>query len=115
MDLDIMREMKFGEGTVWTIKYKCGWCEKPLHNQSESKYKISGNCCSLCNTKYAKMAFAENHEREITQAERAIRQTRLEMDILALELDKQITEEKRLEIVWAMERKHIKIKMLKGI
>lgn len=114
MDLDILRDMKFGEGTVWTCKKTCGWCSRPLKNQTDERFKISGNCCGECNTKYGKMAMYENHEREVSHRDRLIRQTRLEMDVLALRLDNPISEKERLEIVGEMERKHIKIKMLKG-
>lgn len=106
--------MKFGEGTVWTEKYLCQWCLKtPLTNQTFEKYKDRGNCCSECNTKYAKIAMEENKESEISHRDRLIRQTRMEMDVLALKLDEEISEKERLEIVGEMERKHIKIKMLK--
>lgn len=114
MDLDIMREMKFGPETVWTHKFKCGWCSRPLKNQTEERFKISGNCCGECNTKYGKIAMEENKESEISHRDRLIRQTRLESDIIALELDKPISEERRLEIVGILEQKFIKIKMLKG-
>lgn len=114
MDLDIMREMKFGPETVWTHKFKCGWCSRPLKNQTEERFKISGNCCSECNTLYAKIAMEENKESEISHRDRLIRQTRLESDLIALELDKPISEERRLEIVGMLERKYVKIKMLKG-
>lgn len=95
------------------IKYSCGWCSRPLKNQTEERFKISGNCCPECNTLYGKIAMEENKESEISHRDRLIRQTRMEMDLLALKLDENISEEKRLEIVGQMERKHIKIKMLK--
>ena len=107
--------MKFGEGTVWTQKYLCQWCLKtPLTNQTFEKYKDRGNCCSECNTLYGKIAMEENKESEIGHRDRLIRQTRLESDLIALELDKPISEERRLEIVGLLERKYVKIKMLKG-
>lgn len=106
--------MKFGEGTVWTCKFKCGWCSKPLKNQTEERFKISGNCCSECNTLYGKIAMEENKESEISHRDRLIRQTRLESDLIALELEKPISEERRLEIVGILEQKYIKITMLKG-
>lgn len=115
MDLDIMREMKFGPETVWEIKYKCGWCAKPINTQDENRYKAFGNCCGACNTFYGNKAITEYTEREVTQTERLIRQSRWEMDLLSLELDKPISEERRVEIVNKMEQKFIKIKLLKGI
>lgn len=114
MDLDILREMKFGPETVWLSKTKCGWCKRPLIDQTEDRYKDRGNCCSECNTKYGKIAMEENKESEISHRDRLIRQTRLESDLIALELDKPISEERRLEIVGILEQKFIKIKMLKG-
>lgn len=114
MDLDIMREMKFGSETVWTCKTTCGWCQKKLINHSLQSYTDRGNCCSECNTLYAKIAMQENKESEISHRDRLIKQTRLESDLIALELDKPISEERRLEIVGLLEQKFVKIKMLKG-
>jgi len=105
--------MKFGADTKWTVGYKCAWCTKVLENQSEEKFKERGNCCSACNTKYAQIAFTQHTEREVTATDRLIRQARLEMDTLALRLEEPISEEERKEIVGHMERKFVKIKMLK--
>lgn len=105
--------MKFGEGTVWTCKFKCGWCSKPLKNQTEERFKISGNCCSECNTLYAKIAMEENKESEISHRDRLIRQTRLEADIIRVQLNEPISKSKEKELHDLLERKMIKIKMLK--
>lgn len=115
MDLDILREMKFGPETVWTMKTNCPWCGGRLINHNEDSFKRNGNCCSKCNTHYGKIAIEKNHERQITQTDRIIKQTRLEMDTIAMRLDEAITEEERLEIVGKLERKFIQIKMLKGL
>jgi len=107
-------QIKFGPNTKWEPSHKCSWCSRPLQNQNEKNYIEKGNCCSACNTKYAQIAFTQHTEREVTATERLIRQTRLEMDLLSLSLDKPISEEERQRVVNQMELKYIKIKMLKG-
>lgn len=114
MDLTLLGEIKFGEGAKWNLHYKCAWCNQPLHNQTEEKYRERGNCCPTCNTKYAQIAFNQHTDREVTATERLIRQTRLEMDTLAIKLDGDISEEERKQVVGEMEKKFIKIKMLKS-
>jgi len=86
--------MKFGADTKWSLHYKCAWCGGALSNQSEEKFKERGNCCPACNTKYAQIAFTQHTEREVTATDRLIRQTRLEMDTLALRLEEPISEVK---------------------
>lgn len=107
-------QMKFGADTKWTLAYKCAWCNQPLHNQTEEKYRERGNCCPTCNTEYAKIAFSQHTDREVTATERLIRQTRLEMDTLAIKLDGDISEQERKQVVGEMEKRFIKIKMLKS-
>jgi ribosomal protein L37AE/L43A len=113
MDLSLLGEIKFGEGAVYQIKYKCSWCGGVLNNQTEERFKSFGNCCPACNTKYAQNAFNKHTEREVTATDRLIRQTREEMDILAIQLDRDISEQERKQVVDEMEKKFIKIKMLK--
>lgn len=113
MDLTSLGHMKFGEGAVYQIKYACSCCNQPLKNQTEQSFKERGNCCPACNTKYAQIAFTQHTEREVTATERLIRQTREEMDILSIQLDRDISEQERKQVVNEMEKKFIKIKMLK--
>ncbi len=113
MDTDARRRELFGEGATWDMKYKCA-CGKPLHNQTEEKYRERGNCCPTCNTKYAQIAFSQHTDREVTATERLIRQTRLEMDTLAIRLDDDISEQERKQVVGEMEKRFLKIRMLKS-
>jgi DNA-directed RNA polymerase subunit RPC12/RpoP len=107
-------QMKFGADTKWCVAYRCAWCSQPLQNQTEEKHRERGNCCPACNTKYAQNAFNNHPEREVTATDRLIRQTRMEMDTLALRLEEPISETERLEVVENMKRKFVKIKILKA-
>lgn len=107
--------MKFGEDTKWIMKTKCPWCDKPIHEQTEARFKQKGNMCDRCSANITKRVQEHNYERDITETERLIKQTRLEMDTIALRLEENISEQEAKRIYDELEKEFIKIKMLKGI
>ena len=109
MDFTIL-QMKFGEDTKWTVKYKCAWCQKPLSNQTEDKYKQYGNICSRCNVDKSQPSMTAL---EIIRTKKLIQEHHDNMSLLAEGLDLDITEEERQIIVMKMEDEFNKIKALK--
>ena len=109
MDFTIL-QMKFGEDTKWTVKYKCAWCEKPLSNQTEEKYKQYGNICSRCNVDKSQPSMTSL---EIIRTKKRIVEHREVMESLAAGLEFDITEAERQLIEFKMEEEFNKIKALK--
>lgn len=109
MDFTIL-QMKFGEDTKWTVKYKCAWCEKPLSNQTEDKYKQYGNICPRCNVDKSQPSMTAL---EIIRTKKTIIEHREVMESLAAGLEFDITEAERQLIEFKMEEEFKKIQALK--
>lgn len=98
--------LKFGEGTVWLQKTKCGWCKKTKLCHTYDQYLLKGNICNKCST-----IINDKHIESIRQERiQRLEEKKLEMERLGNKLDQEITEEERQEIVDKMMRLHTEIK-----
>jgi hypothetical protein len=102
--------IKFGEGTVWTMSVTCKWCGKYIKGQTEQRYKDRGNICDRCNVEKSEPSMTAL---EIIRTRKLIEQHHENMSLLAEGLDLEITEEERLIIEFKMEQEFEKIKALR--
>lgn len=114
MDFEYLGRL-YEEDAPLQMKYYCAWCNKALLNQTEKKYREKGNCCPECSARFTRKLLEINTEREVTMRNRKIESLREEMDYLGLELDYEVSEKERSDIVKKMEEIFEEIKRIKKI
>lgn len=103
-ELIIDRE-SFNSG--WGKKDVCQWCEKNKLKMTDAQYLLRGNICNECSSKINEKNM-ENIEKERRQR---LEDKKKMMETLGKQLEHDITEEERVEIVEEMERLYSQIKM----
>lgn len=91
----------------WIKKDTCGFCEKNKLKMTDAQYLLRGNICNECSSR-----INEKHMKTIEQEKaKRLQDKRNMMETLGKQLEHDITEEERAEIVIEMERLYSQIKM----
>ena len=105
--MDNLNELgiKFGEGTTWIQKTRCGWCKKtPLHH-TEQSYKLRGNICNKCSS-----MINDTHIDTINEGRKKKLEEKKELlDTLGKSLNQNMSEEDRQKIEELMKTIHAEI------
>lgn len=109
--MDNLNELgiKFGEGTTWIQKTRCGWCKRtPLHH-TEQSYKLRGNICNKCSS-----MINDKHIQHINEErKKRLDEKKEEMERLGGRLEQEMTEKERQTIVERMMKLHTEIRHIK--
>ncbi len=90
----------------WIKKDTCGFCEKNKLKMTDAQYLLRGNICNECSSRRN-----EKHMENIEKERRQRLEDKKEMmNTLGNQLEHDITEEERAEIVTEMERLYSQIK-----
>lgn len=99
----IIDRTKFNSG--WEKRDRCGWCEAPLR-QSQEQYLSRGNICGTCSAK-----INDIHMKKIEQEKaKRLQDKKRMLETLGSQLEHDLDEAQRLEIVADMEKLHREIK-----
>ena len=109
--MDNLNELgiKFGEGTTWIQKNKCGWCEKTPIYQTRNQYLLKGNICLKCTTMINDKYFEHINEERI----RRMKEKEELLETLAESLKKPMEEEDRQKIETLLKKLHEEIRHTK--
>lgn len=97
--------LKFGEGTVWYQKHKCGWCEKTPIHYTYHQYLLKGNICNKCSS-----MINDTHIDTINEGRKKKLEEKKELlDTLGKSLNQNMSEEDRQKIEELMKTIHAEI------
>lgn len=108
--MDNLNELgiKFGEGTTWIQKPKCGWCNCKIY-QTPQQYIINGNICNKCKTMINDKYLGHVNEERI----RRMKEKEELLETLAESLKKPMEEEDRQKIEALLKKLHEEIRHTK--
>lgn len=109
--MDNLNELgiKFGEGTTWIQKNKCGWCEKTPIYYTRTQYLLKGNICLKCITMINDIHFEHINEERI----RRMKEKEDLLETLGKSLKKPMEEDERQKIVDIMQKLHEEVRHTK--
>lgn len=109
--MDNLQELgiKFGAGTTWIQKDKCGWCLKERLNQTYQQYLTNGNICNKCRTMINDKYLGHVNEERI----RRMKEKEELLETLAESLKKPMEEEDRQRIEALLKKLHEEIRHTK--
>lgn len=90
----------------WVQKERCGFCVKERLNQTYTQYLQRGNICNKCSS-----MILEKHMANLKlEQEKRLQDKKNRLEVLGEQLEHEVSEEERLEIVNEMQALHASIK-----